>query len=71
VRVLSLLKVRATVLPASALRREMGTSLVDLMTVLWWWAFRTRVLSSVGVRSAIERRCRGAKGDVVGAAGEE
>lgn len=71
VRVLRLLKVMATVLPANAPRRECGTSPVpDLMAVLWLCALRTSVVSSAGVRSAIESRCRGAKGDVGGAAGE-
>jgi hypothetical protein len=38
----------------------------DLMAVLCVAALRTRVVSSVGVRSAIERRCRGANGEVCG-----
>lgn len=72
VRVLRLLKVMATVFPARAPRRVCGTSPVpDLMAVLWAPALRTSVVSSPGVRSAMERRCRGAKGDVCGAAGEE
>jgi hypothetical protein len=36
----------------------------DFTVDLWDAAFRTRVVSSVGVRSAIERRCRGANGEV-------
>lgn len=64
VRVLLLLKVMATVFPANDCRIEWGISPVpDLMAVLCWWAFRTRVVSSAGVRSAMERRCRGATGD--------
>jgi hypothetical protein len=39
------------------------------MEVLWEEAFRTRVVSSEGVISAIERKCRGAKGDVRGVEG--
>jgi cobalamin synthase len=70
VRVLRLLKVIATVLPASAPRIECGTSPVCLMAVLCWCAFWTSVVSSAGVRSAMERRWRGANGDVGGAAGE-
>jgi hypothetical protein len=37
-----------------------------LMAVLWEEALRTRVASSAGVRSAIESRWRGAKGEVSG-----
>lgn len=71
VRVLRLLKVMATVFPAKAPRSVWGISPVpDLIAVLCWWALRTRVVSSAGVRSAIERRCRGANGDVAGVAGE-
>ena len=36
----------------------------DLMEVLKEDAFRTRVVSSDGVRSAMERRWRGANGEV-------
>jgi cobalamin synthase len=72
VRVLLLLKVMATVLPANAPRRVCGISPVpDLIAVLCWCAFRTSVVSSAGVRSAIESKCRGANGDVGGAAGDE
>jgi cobalamin synthase len=70
VRVLRLLKVMATVLPANAARMLWGTSFVCLMAVLYFWAFCTSVVSSAGVRSAMERRCRGANGDVGGVAGE-
>ena len=48
----------------------MGTE-PDLMVVLWEEALRTRVVSSVGVRSAMESKWRGAKGEVAGVAGEE
>lgn len=41
------------------------------MAALCEEAFRTRVVNSDGVRSAIERRCRGAKGDVEGVEGVE
>lgn len=70
VRVLRLLKVMATVLPDSAPSRFLGME-PDLITCLCEEALRTRVTSSCGVRSAIERRCRGAKGEVCGEAGEE
>jgi len=72
VRVLRLLKVMATVFPANARCRwgEM-VPFPDLMSILCLYAFRTRVVNSVGVRSAIDSRCRGAKGDVGGAVGEE
>lgn len=39
------------------------------MAVLCEEAFRTRVVNSDGVRSAIERKCRGAKGEVEGVEG--
>ena len=42
----------------------------DLMARLWEEALRTRVANSVGVRSAMESRCRGAKGEVAGVAAE-
>lgn len=64
VRVLRLLKVMATVLPARAARRAWGTSPVDLTAALWCAALRTSVVSSAGETSAMERRWRGAKGDV-------
>lgn len=41
------------------------------MAVLWEEALRTRVVSSAGVRSAMESKWRGAKGEVAGVAGEE
>src|SRR5690242_2984392 len=64
VRVLRLLKVMATVRPASDWRRLRGTSPVALMACLWASALRTSVVSSAGVRSAMDSRWRGAKGDV-------
>ncbi|KAH3988703.1 hypothetical protein HBI23_132210 [Parastagonospora nodorum] len=71
VRVLLLLNVMATVLPANAPRIESGISPVpDLIEVLWFSAFRTSVVSSAGVRSAIDIKCRGANGEVWGVAGD-
>lgn len=67
---LRLLNIIATVLPVREPRRVLGTE-PDLMAVLWEEALRTRVVSSVGVRSAIESKCRGAKGEVGGVTGEE
>lgn len=55
-------------------RREVereGDSEPDLTAVLWMAALRTRVTSSVGERSAIESRCRGANGEVCGDDGVE
>lgn len=63
-------KVNATVLPRR-LFWTAGGVLPDLIADLCEEALRTRVVSSWGVRSAIERRWRGAKGDVWGVAGEE
>lgn len=68
VRVLRLLNIIATLLPERELRRFEGME-PDLMAVLWEEALRTRVVNSEGVRSAIERRCRGANGDVEGVEG--
>ena len=65
VRVLRLLKVRAMVFPARDPRRGLGME-PDLKACLWDRAFRMRVVSSVLVRSAMLRRCRGAKGEVGG-----
>ncbi len=70
VRVLLLLNVMATVLPTSARDSVWGISPVpDLMAVLWCAAFRTSVVSSAGVRSAMDRKCRGANGEVRDVAG--
>ena len=60
----------AMVLPERVLRSDLGIE-PDLMACLWECAFRTRVESSEEERSAIERRDRGAKGEVGGAVGEE
>lgn len=70
VRVLRLLNIRAMVLPESLPARAAGVT-PDLMAVLWDEALLRRVLNSVGVRSAIERRCLGANGEVSGWAGLE
>ena len=63
VRVLRLLNVMAMVFPVRDPRRDLGIE-PDLKDCLWEWAFRTRVVSSVLVRSAMLRRCLGAKGEV-------
>jgi hypothetical protein len=68
VRVLRLLNIIATVLPLREPRRFLGIE-PDLMEVLCDEALRTKVVSSVGVRSAMESKWRGAKGDVAGVAG--
>ncbi len=70
VRVLRLLKIMAMVLPERVLRSDLGIE-PDLIACLWECALRTRVVSSVDERSAIERRDRGAKGEVGGEVGEE
>lgn len=63
VRVDLLLNVIAIVWPFKEVERDSGVS-PDLIASLWERAFWTRVVNSSGVRSAIERRCRGAKGEV-------
>jgi hypothetical protein len=70
VRVLRLLNIIATVFPLREPRRFLGTD-PDLMAVLEEAALRTRVVSSAGVRSAIDKKCRGAKGDVADVEGIE
>lgn len=70
VRVERLLNIIATVLPAKLLSKCAGME-PDLREVLWEEALRTRVVSSEGVRSAIERKWRGAKGEVCGVEGVE
>jgi hypothetical protein len=55
----------AIVLPDNELSNEEGIE-EDLRACLWECADRTRVVNSAGVRSAIESRCRGAKGEVNG-----
>jgi hypothetical protein len=69
VRVLLLLNASATVLPERAFWINDGV-LPDFMAFLREAALRTRVVSSWGVRSAMERRCRGANGEVCGVEGE-
>ena len=53
----------AIVLPRREFWRFEGME-PDFTAALWVEALRTRVVSSRGVRSAIERRWRGAKGEV-------
>jgi hypothetical protein len=55
VRVERLLNIMATVLPVKLLRMFLGMD-PDLMEVLWEEALRTRVVSSLGVRSAMESK---------------
>ena len=62
---LLLLNVRATVFPAKAPSKDFGTD-PDLKACLCECAFRTSVVSSVIERSAMLRRCLGAKGEVDG-----
>ena len=66
-------KRRARVFPRRAFWIAAGVVLPgeDLMVFLCFAAFRTSVVSSWGVRSAMERRWRGAKGEVVGVEGVE
>lgn len=63
VRVLRLLNVIATVFPVNAPSNDLGID-PDLMACLCEEAFRINVVSSAAVRSAIDRRCRGANGEV-------
>ena len=63
VLVLRLLKVIAMVFPVNVPRIEVGME-PDLTACLLEWALRTREESSEGERSAMERRWRGAKGEV-------
>ena len=64
-RVLRLLNMRAMVLPVRALTMVFGTE-PDFSEVLCEEEVRIRDVSSDGVRSLMERRCRGAKGKVWG-----
>ena len=64
-RVLRLLNIIAMVLRDRELRREVETDPL-LWACLCDEALRIRVVSSEGVRSAIERKCRGAKGERIG-----
>ena len=70
VRVLRLLNIIATLLPARLPSKFLGID-PDLMAVLWKEALRTSCVNSAADRSAIDRRCRGAKGDIWGVEGEE
>lgn len=63
VRVLRLLNIMAIVLPLKTPRIDLGIE-PDLIACLCEWALRTRVVSSVEERSPMDRRDRGAKGDV-------
>jgi hypothetical protein len=63
VRVLRLLKGMAIVLPANEPSSDFGTE-PDFRACLCEDALRTREVSSAGVRSAIERKWRGANGEV-------
>jgi hypothetical protein len=65
VRVDLLENIKATVLPANVPCREAGMY-PALIACFACAACRTRVESSFDVRSAMERKCRGAKGDVDG-----
>src|SRR5436190_4701645 len=67
VLVLRLLNVMATVLPVKLPWRLFGIE-PFLIVCLCECALRTKVVNSVGVKSAIERKCRGASGDVAGEA---
>lgn len=62
VLVLRLLNVMATDLPVSAPRIDTGTE-PDFMDCLCVCALRTRVTSSAGVRSEIDRKWRGGIGE--------
>ena len=57
----------ATVFPVSEPSRDLGTE-PDLIACLCDAAFLTSVVSSDGLRSAMESRWRGAKGDTDGVA---
>ena len=63
VLVLRLLKGMATVLPVKLPSIDFGIE-PDLMAFLCETAFRINVTNSVELRSAMERRCRGANGEV-------
>lgn len=70
VLVLRLLNVMATVFPVKVPNNEVGIA-PDLTACLWEWALRTRAVSSEEERSAMERRWRGANGEVGGVEGVE
>ena len=60
----------ATVFPVKAPRIDFGIE-PDFKDCLCEWAFRTRVVNSGELRSAIDNRWRGANGDVSGLEGVE
>ena len=62
VLVLSLLKIIAIVLPVKD-PDNLSRTCPDLMVCLYENALATSLVSSKGLRSAIESRCRGAKGE--------
>ena len=65
-----MLNTMATVWPAKDPIRFWGI-VPDLIDRLCDDALRTSVVNSAGVRSAIDRKCRGAKGEVAGMAGDD
>lgn len=69
VRVERFVKIKGIVFVDKAPERDLG-SLPDLMADLWEEALETSLVSSGVVRSAMERKWRGAKGDVGGVEGE-
>lgn len=68
VLVLRLLNIIATVLPLRDSCTFLGTR-PFLISFLCCLALLTRVTSSAGERSAMDRKCRGAKGETAGSAG--
>ena len=70
VLVLRLLNAIATVLPVNEPINDMGTE-PDLIACLCETPLRTKDVSSVGVRSVIDRRCRGANGETKGDAADD
>jgi hypothetical protein len=69
VRVLRFEKAIAIVFPVSAPRSDLGIW-PDLIARLCEAALRTRMVSSAGVKSVIDKRWRGANGEVYGCDGE-
>lgn len=68
-RVERLLNIMAIVFPLREPARLLGIE-PDFTAVLEEEALWTRAVSSAGVRSAMERKWRGAKGEVIGVEGE-
>ena len=64
VRVERLVNIMAIFLPRSDAWRCFGSGWPDLMADLWADALRMSFVSSAGVRSAVERKWRGANGEV-------